>query len=842
MGKDFKLVINYIKNYKTRSFAILFSFIIGVALIVGIGSLSRSAQQERLNSLKRETGSYHVRFRELSKEQVDMIREDKNIKDIKVTGTYAFTDIKEQLPINILYAEEGYVTKDTKLLKGRLPKGNNEVVVEEWIMTSLGLDLKTDQELTFKLYGKEKPETFKIVGILKDRTIEKKDGICEMFLAFKDNKASKFETYVTYDENTDISGNISKITKKVGLSKKENVRPNNMLIDSVGTNGTIDKETKDTIMLTIFFSGLVIYSIFNISIYQRVRDYGMLKAIGSTNSKIFKLIFEELMSIALCGIPIGALFGTVSAFIFNKIVGNIKIEGDIAETIFVIPWKIILISSVLVFILVLIICLLTYIKIRRISPIQGIRVQLNSDKNLKNKSKSTRRLSRYMYINQIISAKNIFRDKKAFIVIMLSMSLGGLMYIGQNYKYSYGEKAFADKYKNWYMNGDFIINVNNFQGNDLGLGKKEVKEMEDIDGIKSIKKSNELYSRIELEKKDILDMDYFNYENSVGYVKKVLNGLLVKNEKNNNYILKQEIKCADENMLKSLEESVVSGEINFEKMKKEKLAVVYIPHHRTKPVVDIKVGDTVKVQIPQGKFDMEEYWRLEVTPEYKDVEFKVGAIIDYPYFETGQYSADASISVILSDEQFAKITGNDTYNLIYLDIEKGADHKAINKKLGKIGSKVPGTTTRDIIEEKIADDKQDQKITLYNYGIMAVFFMIAMVNLFNNVSYNLVSRTNEFGMLRAVGTSTDEFKNMIIFEGLFYGILSSIVVSTLAVIYQIYLYKTWDYQGVGLKFTINYIDYLIVIASNILIGISATYTPAKKIKENSIVESINIID
>lgn len=83
---------------------------------------------------------------------------------------------------------------------------------------------------------------------------------------------------------------------------------------------------------------------------------------------------------------------------------------------------------------------------------------------------------------------------------------------------------------------------------------------------------------------------------------------------------------------------------------------------------------------------------------------------------------------------------------------------------------------------------------------------------------------------------------MIIFEGLFYGILSSIVVSTLAVIYQIYLYKTWDYQGVGLKFTINYIDYLIVIASNILIGISATYTPAKKIKENSIVESINIID
>ncbi|MDO7206093.1 hypothetical protein Q5M85_20390 [Paraclostridium bifermentans] len=59
----------------------------------------------------------------------------------------------------------------------------------------------------------------------------------------------------------------------------------------------------------------------------------------------------------------------------------------------------------------------------------------------------------------------------------------------------------------------------------------------------------------------------------------------------------------------------------------------------------------------------------------------------------------------------------------------------------------------------------DEKFLIYNYGIVAVIFVISMFNIINNVSYNLTSRTNEFGMLRAVGISDKDFKNMIIYEG-----------------------------------------------------------------------------
>ncbi len=175
-------------------------------------------------------------------------------------------------------------------------------------------------------------------------------------------------------------------------------------------------------------------------------------------------------------------------------------------------------------------------------------------------------------------------------------------------------------------------------------------------------------------------------------------------------------------------------------------------------------------------------------------------------------------------------------------MKDGADHKAINKKLGKIGSQVPGTTTTDMTKEKEDNEKMGEKSMIYNYGIIAVLFTISVFNIINNVSYNLTSRTSEFGMLRAVGINEDDFKNMIIFEGLLYGVFSSIVVIILGILLQLRMYKTWGFEDIGLEFTIAYKEYILITITNIVIGLLATYFPARKIKESNIVEAINIIE
>ena len=147
-----------------------------------------------------------------------------------------------------------------------------------------------------------------------------------------------------------------------------------------------------------------------------------------------------------------------------------------------------------------------------------------------------------------------------------------------------------------------------------------------------------------------------------------------------------------------------------------------------------------------------------------------------------------------------------------------------------------------MVKEQEDNIKSTQKSKIYNYGIIAVMFIISIFNIINNVSYNITSRTTEFGILRAVGISEKDFKNMIIYEGILYGIISSIIVLILGILLQIRMYKTFGFASYGMEFELAYKEYIIIIATNIIIGLIATYLPAKKIKNSSIVEAINITE
>ena len=53
------------------------------------------------------------------------------------------------------------------------------------------------------------------------------------------------------------------------------------------------------------------------------------------------------------------------------------------------------------------------------------------------------------------------------------------------------------------------------------------------------------------------------------------------------------------------------------------------------------------------------------------------------------------------------------------------------------------------------------------------------------------------------------------------------------------IYNYSGVENIGVKFAVNYIDYLIIIIMNIVIGIIAIYFQAKKINDTSIVDCIS---
>ena len=185
-----------------------------------------------------------------------------------------------------------------------------------------------------------------------------------MFLYLDENKINKYDVYVELQEDSDIDKEIDNIAKEINMSKKEDIRKNTMLIDSVKQNGRLDNESKISALTMSIFSGLVIYSIYTISIYQRIREYGVLKALGSTNFKIFKLMMYELITLSLIAMPIGIFVGISGAQIFNKLAGNIKFDIEGVVTPFVIPTNTIILSILCTLIVMFIISISSYKKIK----------------------------------------------------------------------------------------------------------------------------------------------------------------------------------------------------------------------------------------------------------------------------------------------------------------------------------------------------------------------------------------------------------------------------------------------------------------------------------------------
>ncbi|EPZ55503.1 ftsX-like permease family protein [[Clostridium] sordellii ATCC 9714] len=319
-----------------------------------------------------------------------------------------------------------------------------------------------------------------------------------------------------------------------------------------------------------------------------------------------------------------------------------------------------------------------------------------------------------------------------------------------------------------------------------------------------------------MDEKDIAIKGYFENINKSSRGEGLFKGYLVKDKLNNELILKQNLRGYDDKALKELNNYLVEGSIDIERMKNEDLAVIYIPRvvdekhggkieynivDNGKPVSDIKVGDTVKVKFREdGKRPIEFITLEDNDAKYIEKEFKVGAIVSYPFMAEDTYSSDQCIDVIVSDNKFTQVTGSEDYQAININLDKGVNDKKVYDEILKTTIKVNGAMARNIMEEKANRDAMYEKSRIYNAGMVVVLFIIAIVNIVNNISQSILDRTNEFGMLRAIGLNNKDFKKMIIFEGLIYTVISSLIIIVVSLVLNKMTYNSFEVSKYGIDF------------------------------------------
>jgi len=854
MKTSLEIALQYIKYYKNKSISILFSIILAVALIVGLGTLFKSAQNANVEKVRKETTDYHY-YLPVNQEQFKILESNNAIENTAVTKYY--DSAKEPNQINIIRADVNYINlSNSKVIKGRMPTKEGEIALEEWVIRNLDIKPVVGEKVTFQLVKSKKSETFTLTGILGDFPQKKAEDVMEGYIVFKEN-TKNFNTYIKFNELQDIRKQFKLLLKKMNYTE-DNIYVNRDLLEALnvatyipafGTNGSvrfiIDHYHLDmlgVIFAISLFSALVIYSVFHISTMKRISEYGLLEALGAENIQIFMVLMFELLILFLVGYPIGALTGYLGARLLNNRFASVLIGHEVNSGQIYISTKSILIGALFLLLLLIIIAICMLKKLNKLTPMEAI--QQNYKQKLSKLKSKTQYSLRKGSITNVISYKNIVRKKSAFLGILLSLSLGGAIFLCATYaidlKMENNElsiKADND------LNSDYQINIQ-VTDFDNGIRNSQIAEIKKISGIDLVSPISYYYGSIVLNDDKMLSKIMWDDYNNESYFKNSFGGMYSKiDDSSNNYLLRTGIYGYDDHMLNVLKDYILEGEIDIGKMKNDNLILfkqIQDGGNGLYDLIDVKPGDTITIRYQKSPKLSEKSLRFEEGPEYMEKEYIVGATLKRVAASNDYFLGDSGEDIIMTNDQFQRDFGINTYNMVSITKKEDSNHDTIANKIKEVVKDTPLSSVRDLTIEIAENNAFVNKQRSFLYGITFVLFIISLFNILNNISYNVLSRMNEFGVLRAMGITDESILGMVIREGFLYGFFASIITVFISLLGQLVVLKMVKiaYLYIDPHFTINIKAYIVITILNILVAIVATIISSRKIIKISIVEEI----
>lgn len=859
----FKAGKSYIKKYKNRSISIGIGIVLGIALIVGVGSLSFSAKEQNIKQTEYELGSYFVRYGDLNDTQVE------DIENIKVNGLNKDSS-KSKKNNNLNISKLGLLTyydsstpdsddlmnivsvnrellelQNTELIKGNFPKKTNEVVIEKWVLDNLEVKAEVGQKVTVDLFGRKKKETFVVSGVLKDRAREKSSGIMEIFLN-RDLKKSneKTDAYVRFEDDKNILKNIYTISNALGVDE-EHIGINGMLLEAMGQLEEIDYNLIYSAIAAAIVLAIVVYGVFNISIIQRISEYGVIRAIGGKLSDIVKLLLTELLLIWLVSLPIGVAVGYLVAVLLKKVSGNVFTEIAVELSTISVPIEIIVFASVVSLLIIVFIVVLLAWKIKRISPIDEIRGNIKSSVDKKRNHKMSRkRKNNSLSYNKIIpieikmAMKNVLRNKSGFAITLISMCLGSVMFLASSF-YSDLMKDQQKKLEEVSrVNTDFKISMIITKPMYAGYSIKDIEDIRSINGVENVDEIRSLYARMFLKENQILDKEYFKKENEGTYTKNVLGGLLVDCG-NGDKILKSGVYGYNDTLLKKLDKHLAKGNVDLKEMNNEEVAIAMVSKNNGKYTVGVDIGDKLKVTFREDGISSEEYLKMTDTGgKYITKEFKIVGIVNELVDYSDYYVDDRSVNLVLSNKQFEKFSGYKNAQIVNIEMNDNANREKVAKQILTIANRTSGNVFADLTEERMTLAAMEENKQMFINAIIGILFLISIINIVNNIKYSMVSRRAEFGIIRAVGADNKMFRKIVLSEGLMYGLYSGVISVIVALIVCWGIYSPMAEFLISPKFLVNPITFAGVFLMNVGLGALVSYLPFVEMRNISIVESI----
>lgn len=804
------------RHYKSKNILIGIAIILTTLLLFVIPSIGKDMVEVNFAVINKIYPTWHALYRNVDESTVMKLAAHHDVKTYGLRSDAGYMNL-EDATVSMMYMDRtGMELYKVKLKEGQLPQKENDIVVSKGILEALGQNGKIGDTITVPYqilkddgldYTKEKD--FRICGFLADNESSKEQKqytslVSEAFLKAEipvEQVKYRFLLQVNGQKgNTtaDYTETIQNIARQFGISEDDM----NINKEYLAAN-YVDPATIPVIvgiMLIVVLAGIItIYSVYYVSMNQRVREFGKLKAIGATKRQLRQIVLREGIGVALFAIPIGLLIGTVAVkVVLLQFVEHAKDSNVlITEAYKVVAkgevqlyyWWIYLLAIAVTLCTVYLSLMKPMRMAAKVSEIEAMRYQGGSKRQ-----KSSRKGYQFLNIGRL-TKRNLAENKKKSTITIVSMAVTGIFVM---------------------MVATVLSCANPMESAKSSIvGQYEISPI-----VESGNKEHPEYEWAEVQKNNPLNEGLKQQIEELDGVERVdvFTALKVSGGPFEEKIGTEFINGVPEEYAEELKKGITEGNVTYEELKSGDKVILDRALLHWYP--DIKVGDKLKLNIHDGDNTFQK-------------EIEVAAIGEYG---TGLTNYNC---LIMAKEGAEKLTINNSSSYFQVIADKDYD-EALEASLQAI---VDGSGRLQMRTWKNEYDTWENAIQMTRgacYAFIIILAAISIMNLINTMINSVHVRKKELGMMQAIGMSDRQLMKMLQLEGIFYTVgtlIISIGVGSLAG-YPLFLYA----KRTGM-FDISTYHYpvtaaIIIILTLFVIQMLLAIFIAKSVRKDSLIERI----
>ncbi len=869
MKSYINITSKYLRVQKKRSVLTVIGIILSVALITGVGAIFFSMFDAQMRITIRDNGSYHAAVSNVPGDKVDTLRKNVGLEKAGVAeylgyAAYAANEKNEYDPpykyLSVRAMDNQAMALLPYLLEdGRMPAAEGEIALDYWTVKYFKGDVKLGSTITLDIGTRSMPDgtplpsdeysdpseqftkaetrQYTLVGLLKPSYIDNRNF--GRAVAYMDPetlpKTGSYTAYLKVNSIRDIQGQIKRIISAAGItsgSGETKISYNDKILRLYAQS--LNEMLNDTvlvifgviILLVIIATIAVIYNAFNISVIERVSQFGLLRCVGATPRQIRSIVFREALILGAIGIPVGIVCGTIAMAIVFAVISAVApdmIEGGMQ---LVMSPYLVLASVLIGSFTIYLSAFLPARKAGKISPMEAVRGTGAF------KKEKFRKTDRYRLVLKLLGAegwmawKNLGRNRKRFYITVFSMVISIVLFIVFS---SLVQFAFQSGAVNDADLPTYSVSTRNFKQG-LDLTEQEIAALRGMQGVDYVLRHSTAWGGEAVLPRSKLDdraVDFINKEYGMELgndVAKLVNGSLLcyGDESLDIMMEKLGINKLDKNAFLSGQGIILINGAAFYDNDNNKTVLT--------DMTNLAVDDTIDVAFPIPNEEGSESEQVETITRT----VKVLAVVEEGLAGNAR-STSGGIMAIGSEKLYTElITQTPFPSQLVIMMQDGADHSQIKAYLDKYDGEY---NVYDFDEAAKSQKQVWVVLSIFLYGFVSVISLIGCLNIINTISTNIILRTRELSVMRAIGMAERNVRKMIAMESILHGAAAALIGSVAGTVLSWLLYNTMISVR-EFPWELPWQQILIAIGVSALVAVISALVPLKRINSGVIMEGI----